>query len=251
MTENSVQIASLCGGYDEKTVIRDLTLSIGKGSFTAIAGPNGAGKSTLLKHLIKELPAEGGKILLDGNDIASMHQREIASLISFMGQNTPRTNDFTVREAVALGRFAEGDVDPHSPKVDRALQLTGTGHLADKIITRISGGEFQLVMLARTICQDTDIIALDEPVNNLDPRHQILLLDLLGKLASEGRTIICVLHDLNAVLRSCSKCLLMEDGRIFAYGDTKDVVTEENIRKLYSIEAKIIQDNGKSVVLFP
>ena len=251
MTENSVQIASLNGGYDEKTVIRDLNLSIGRGSFTAIAGPNGAGKSTLLKHLIKELPAESGRILLDGNDIASMRQREIAGLISFMGQNTPRTNDFTVREAVSLGRFSEGDVDPHSPKVDRALKLTGTEHLADKIITRISGGEFQLVMLARTICQDTGIIALDEPVNNLDPRHQILLLDLLGKLASEGRTIICVLHDLNAVLRSCSRCLLLENGRIFAYGDTKDVVTEENIRKLYSIEAKIIQDNGKSVVLFP
>ena len=251
MTENSVQIASLNGGYDEKTVIRDLNLTIGRGSFTAIAGPNGAGKSTLLKHLIKELPAESGRILLDGNDIASMRQREIAGLISFMGQNTPRTNDFTVREAVSLGRFSEGDVDPHSPKVDRALKLTGTEHLADKIITRISGGEFQLVMLARTICQDTGIIALDEPVNNLDPRHQILLLDLLGKLASEGRTIICVLHDLNAVLRSCSRCLLLENGRIFAYGDTKDVVTEENIRKLYSIEAKIIQDNGKSVVLFP
>ena len=251
MTENSVQIASLNGGYDEKTVIRDLNLSIGRGSFTAIAGPNGAGKSTLLKHLIKELPAESGKILLDGNDIASMRQREIAGLISFMGQNTPRTNDFTVREAVSLGRFADGDADPHSPRVDRALQLTGTEYLADRLITCISGGEFQLVMLARTICQDTGIIALDEPVNNLDPRHQILLLDLLGKLASEGRTIICVLHDLNAVLRSCSRCLLLENGRIFAYGDTKDVVTEENIRKLYSIEAKIIQDNGKSVVLFP
>ncbi|MBR6348380.1 MAG: ABC transporter ATP-binding protein, partial [Spirochaetales bacterium] len=92
--------------------------------------------------------------------------------------------------------------------------------------------------------------ALDEPVNNLDPRHQIMLMDLLSKLAEEGRTIICVLHDLNAILRNFSSCLLMQNGSIFAYGRTKEVLTEENMRKLYGIDAKIITEEGKSVIMF-
>ena len=251
MSDNiSVKIESLCGGYEEKDVIRDLSLNVEKGSLLAIAGPNGAGKSTLLKHLIREIPAKNGKIYLDCRDISAMKQKEIASLISFMGQDTPRENAFTVREAVALGSFAAGGTDPFSVSVDRALHLTGTTHLADKLITRISGGEFQLVMLARTICQNTDIIALDEPVNNLDPRHQIMLMDLLSKLAEEGRTIICVLHDLNAILRNFSSCLLMENGSIFAYGRTQEVLTEENMRRLYGIDAKIITEEGKSVIMF-
>ena len=248
--ELSVKIESLRGGYEEKDIIADLSLSVGKGSLLAIAGPNGAGKSTLLKHLIREIPAKNGRIYLDCRDIGAMKQKEIASLISFMGQDTPRENAFTVREAVALGSYATGSVDPFSVSVDRALHLTGTTHLADKLITRISGGEFQLVMLARTICQNTDIIALDEPVNNLDPRHQIMLMDLLEKLSSQGRTIICVLHDLNAILRNFRKSLLMENGRIFAYGDTQEVLTEQNMKELYGIDAKIIREDGKAAVLF-
>lgn len=130
------------------------------------------------------------------------------------------------------------------------MELTGISHLADKVITRISGGEFQLAMLARTICQNSEIMVLDEPVNNLDPKHQIMLLDLLSDLSRQGKTVICVLHDLNAILRSCDKCILMKDGSLFAYGDAKSVLTKENILSVYGIDVEIVEHNSKNVIIY-
>lgn len=250
MSENAITIRNLTGGYEDNTIIRDLSLELSKGGLTAIAGPNGAGKSTLLKYLIKELRCPDGTALLFDNDINCLKQKELAKLISFQGQYVPKADDFTVRELVALGRFAYGDVGASNEEVENALALTGISHLSEKYITRISGGEFQLAMLARTLCQNAGILALDEPVNNLDPRHQIMLLDLLTKLASEGKTVICVLHDLNAILRSCTKCILMKDGKVFAFGETKDVLTESNIREVYGVDVQIIEKDGKAVILF-
>ena len=250
MTENAITIRNLTGGYEGNIIIKELSLEISKGGFTAIAGPNGAGKSTLLKYLIRELKCPEGTALLFDRDINSMRQKEIARLISFQGQYVPKTDDFTVRELVALGRFSYGDVSRSDEEVNNALHMTGIEHLADKLITHISGGEFQLAMLARTICQNAGILALDEPVNNLDPRHQMMLLKLLSRLSSEGRTIVCVLHDLNAILRSCNRCILMKDGKVFAHGQTKEVLSTDNIREVYGINVEIIEKDGKSVILF-
>ena len=250
MADYAIRISGLSGGYEDNRIFNDLFLTIPQGGFIAIAGPNGAGKSTLLKHLIKELKSPDKSVFIMENDINSMRQREIAKLISFQSQYNPKGDEFTVREAVALGRFTYGDVSSSDQKVRQALEITGIIHLADKYITRISGGEFQLAMLARTICQDTGILALDEPVNNLDPRHQKMLLTLLSKLATEGKTIICVLHDLNAILWNCTKCILLDKGSVFAYGETKSVLTTENIKAVYGIDAEIIEHKGKSTIIY-
>lgn len=250
MADYAIRISGLSGGYDDNRIFNDLFLTIPQGGFIAIAGPNGAGKSTLLKHLIKELKSPDKSVFIMENDINSMRQREIAKLISFQSQYNPKGDEFTVREAVALGRFTYGDVSSSDQKVRQALEITGISHLAGKYITRISGGEFQLAMLARTICQDTGILALDEPVNNLDPRHQKMLLTLLSKLATEGKTIICVLHDLNAILWNCTKCILLDKGSVFAYGETKSVLTTENIKAVYGIDAEIIEHKGKSTIIY-
>ena len=248
--DEMIRIKDLCGGYEENQVIKRLSLVVNKGGFTAIAGPNGAGKSTLLKYLIKELGCPQDTVFIEKRDIRQISQIEIAKLISFQGQYVPRSEDFTVREAVALGRFSYGDVDRNTEEVDRALDLCGISGLSDKYITRISGGEFQLAMLARTICQNSDILALDEPINNLDPKHQIMLLNLLRELADKGKTVLCVMHDLNAILRSCDKCILLKDGSIFSYGETKSVITEDNIKAVYGIDVQIINHQGKSVIVF-
>ena len=245
-----IRIKNLCGGYAENQVIKNLSLDIAKGGFTAIAGPNGAGKSTLLKYLIKELGCPEGTVFIEDRDIRQISQLEIARLVSFQGQYVPRSEEFTVREVVALGRFSYGDVDRNTKEVENALKLCRIEGLADKYVTRISGGEFQLAMLARTICQNSDILALDEPINNLDPRHQIMLMDLLKDLSANGKTVLCVMHDLNAILRSCDKCILLKDGSIFAYGETKSVLTEENIKTVYGIDVQIIDHQGKAVILF-
>ncbi|MBO6049499.1 MAG: ABC transporter ATP-binding protein [Spirochaetales bacterium] len=245
-----IRIKDLCGGYAENQVIKNLSLDISKGGFTAIAGPNGAGKSTLLKYLIKELGCPESTIFIENRDIRQISQLEIARLVSFQGQYVPKSEEFTVREAVALGRFSYGDVDRNTEEVEKALKLCRIEGLADKYVTRISGGEFQLAMLARTICQNSEILALDEPINNLDPRHQIMLMDLLKDLSNKGKTVLCVMHDLNAILRSCDKCIILKDGTIFSYGETKSVLTEENIKTVYGIDVQIIVHQGKSVILF-
>lgn len=245
-----IRIKNLCGGYAENQVIKNLSLDIAKGGFTAIAGPNGAGKSTLLKYLIKELGCPKSTVFIEDRDIRHISQLEIAKLVSFQGQYVPKSEEFTVREVVALGRFSYGDVDRNTIEVENALKLCRIEGLADKYVTRISGGEFQLAMLARTICQNSDILALDEPINNLDPRHQIMLMDLLKDLSAKGKTVLCVMHDLNAILRSCDKCILLKDGSIFAYGETKSVLTEENIKTVYGIDVQIIDHQGKAVILF-
>ena len=250
MADKAITIRNLCGGYEGSNIIRNLSLEIASGGFTAIAGPNGAGKSTLLKYLIKELRCPDDSVALFDSDINSMRQKELARLISFQGQYLPKNDDFTVREAVALGRYAYGDVSNSNEEVENALRLTGIEHLGEKLITRISGGEFQLAMLARTICQNARILALDEPANNLDPKHQMMLLDLLSKLSNEGKTIVCVMHDLNAILRSCSRCILMKEGQVFAHGETSEVLTKENIKEVYDIDVEILEQNGKSVILF-
>ena len=250
MADKAITIRNLCGGYEGSNIIRNLSLEIASGGFTAIAGPNGAGKSTLLKYLIKELRCPDDSVALFDSDINSMRQKELARLISFQGQYLPKNDDFTVREAVALGRYAYGDISRSEAEVENALYLTGIEHLREKLITRISGGEFQLAMLARTICQNARILALDEPANNLDPKHQTMLLDLLSKLSHEGKTVVCVMHDLNAILRSCSQCILMKEGQVFAHGETPEVLTRENIKEVYDIDVEILEQNGKSVILF-
>ena len=250
MADKAITIRNLCGGYEGSNIIRNLSLEIASGGFTAIAGPNGAGKSTLLKYLIKELRCPDDSVALFDSDINSMRQKELARLISFQGQYLPKNDDFTVREAVALGRYAYGDISRSEAEVENALYLTGIEHLGEKLITRISGGEFQLAMLARTICQNARILALDEPANNLDPKHQTMLLDLLSKLSHEGKTVVCVMHDLNAILRSCSQCILMKEGQVFAHGETSEVLTRENIKEVYDIDVEILEQNGKSVILF-
>lgn len=252
----SIETVGLCGGYGEssdgKDVIRSITIGLEPGSFTAIIGPNGSGKSTFLKHLIRELKTKEGRIFLCGNDISSMKQRDVARLIAFEGQNSTCSGDFTVAQIVALGRYAHGDERTSPRKVMDALEKVGIAHLSDKSVTRISGGEFQLAMLARAICQDTGVLALDEPVNNLDPRHQKMLMELMAELTNEGKTVVCVLHDINAALRYCSHCAIIKEGKLFAYGKTTDVITTENLCNVYGIEARMVEDpvSGCSIVVF-
>jgi iron complex transport system ATP-binding protein len=252
MQDKAISVKNLSGGYTSEPILKNLNFEIKAGSFVAIAGPNGSGKSTLLKYLIHELESKNSSIMLFDKDISQMRQREIAKLISFEGQYIRCNEEFTVSEAVALGRYAYGDENSSEKLVNEALERVGILHLKDRLITRISGGEFQLAMLGRTICQNTPILALDEPVNNLDPNHQIKLLNLLSELSKEGKTILCVLHDLNAILRHCTDCIIIKDGKIFANDKTEKVITEQTIKEVYNIEIQMIEnpESGKKVILF-
>lgn len=241
---DEVKFVNFSGGYKDRILFENLNISIEKGSFTAIAGPNGSGKSTLLKYLIRELKASDNTLFICKTESNKYKQKELAQMLSFVAQNSIADYEFTVKEIVSMGLYCHDIKSQES--VDKALNLAGITHIKDKLVTRISGGEFQMTMLARAICQNTDCIVLDEPVNSLDPKHQLSFLNLLKKLSKEGKTVICVLHDLNAILNYCDNCILLKDGKVFQSGLTEEVITQKTIKEVYDIDCTITGiNNGK------
>lgn len=246
MAENALIINNLSGGYPENKLFSNLSLSIQKGSFTAIVGPNGAGKSTFLKYIIRELESSDKSVSVLGTDINCLSQKELAKIVSFVGQSGSKDYEFTVSEIVSFGRYCHEDYVCNQKTVEDSMNSAEILPLKNRLITKISGGEFQLVMLARAICQETDIILLDEPSNNLDPYHQLLMMKLLKKLSDKGKTVICVMHDLNTVMSWFTDTIILKDGSVFAYGKTEEVLIPENIKSVYGIECELIsQGCGK------
>ncbi len=239
MVEKSIIINLKKGGYSDKTILKEIESSIEKGKFTAIAGPNGSGKTTLLRYLIKELKTENNSVFIDNKDINRYSREELARKISFLGQYSTLDQDFSVRETVSFGRYCHKDMKSAGILVDKAIDTVGIRTIADYPVTRISGGEFQLVMLARVLCQDSDIILLDEPSNNLDPKHMLLLMDILKKETEKGKTVIAVLHDLNSILNYADNTILLKNGTIFAQGLTKKMINPENIQSVFEVNCEI------------
>lgn len=240
MVTNALKICNLSCGYEDKTVLKNINLDISNGTFTAIAGPNGSGKSTLLKVLIKELKAEYDDIQIIGQSIDSFSRKELAKQVGFVGQNSIKDYEFTVREIIGLGRYCHSDIENSKEEVDKALKAVGIEHLAGKLITNISGGELQLTMLARAVCQNTRILLLDEPQNNLDPYHQVLIMRLLADMVANGKTVICVMHDLNSIIQWCDSVILLKDGKVFDIGKTNEVLTKENIKSVYNVDCTFV-----------
>lgn len=226
--------------YGAVKVLDGLTFSIEGGSFTGIIGPNGSGKSTLLKSLSRVLKPVKGAVLLDEADLYSLDTRDVAKKMAVVPQETAVNFPFTVKDVVIMGRSPhlglfqnEGEKDFAVARL--AMELTNTYHLADRLITAISGGERQRVIIAKALAQEPKIILLDEPTSHLDINHQIEILSLLKRLNRENNlTIISVFHDLNLASQYCDRLVLMKDGSIFTLGEPEEVLTTDNIKDVYT-----------------
>ena len=234
--------------YDDLVVVDDLTLAIPTAAITAIVGPNACGKSTLLRAMARLLTPRGGVVLLDGEAIRSLPTRTVAQLLGILPQQPIAPDGITVTDLVARGRH------PHQrwfrqwsradqTAVEEALAATSITDLADRSVDELSGGQQQRVWIAMALAQGTDIMLLDEPTTFLDLTHQIDVLDLLCDLNREyGRTIVCVLHDLNLACRYASHLVAMKDGSIVAVGTPAQVVTEATVREVFDLDARVIVD---------
>jgi len=234
--------------YDDLVVVDDLTLAIPTAAITAIVGPNACGKSTLLRAMARLLTPRGGVVLLDGEAIRSLPTRTVAQLLGILPQQPIAPDGITVTDLVARGRH------PHQrwfrqwsradqTAVEEALAATSITDLADRSVDELSGGQRQRVWIAMALAQGTDIMLLDEPTTFLDLTHQIDVLDLLCDLNREyGRTIVCVLHDLNLACRYASHLVAMKDGSIVAVGTPAQVVTEATVREVFDLDARVIVD---------
>ncbi|MFO7871144.1 MAG: ABC transporter ATP-binding protein [Kiritimatiellia bacterium] len=234
-----LEVRNLTCGYDEGFKLRNINLAVPDGTITGIIGPNGSGKTTLLKAMTGVLKAGEGGVYLEGRDIRFMKPRGIAKRAAVVSQSVEPVF-MTVEDFVLLGRmphfgrfqFTESAEDRR--KAAEAIELTDSGRIRDHLMEHISGGERQLVYLARAIAQDARLLLLDEPTAHLDITHQVGVLDLIKKLNREfGLTVVMVLHDLNLAAEYCHSLALMNDGRLHAVGTPEEVIDYHTIEEVY------------------
>lgn len=230
----------LYAGYGMGDIVRAVSCSFAPGTFTGIIGPNGSGKTTLLRTFSRAIPSSG-IIELDGKDINAYAPAELGMACGFVPQDESRPFPYTVMQVVLMARYARTRrfaslVPEDYARCHQALTDTGVAHLAGRSIRSLSGGEWQRVLIARALAQDTNVLLLDEPTSHLDLAHQSGILSLMKNLAASGRTIIGVFHDLNLAALSCGRLIMIRDGQLVADGTPSEVLTPEKIRQVYGAE---------------
>jgi len=235
-------IDNLHAGYDGAAILQGVSIGLRGSEFAGVIGPNGSGKTTLLRSMSRVLAPMGGSVTLDGRDIYSIPARDFARRVAVVPQDTLVAFDFSVLEIVLmgrsprLGRFAVEGVRDTEIALE-ALARTGTVHLRDRQINALSGGERQRVMVARALAQEPDALLLDEPTSHLDISFQFEIMDLIKSLNRErGMTVLAVLHDLNLASQYCDRLILIGQGGVQADGSPDEVITADNIRRVYGAE---------------
>ena len=233
-----------------RTVLEALTLAVGQGELTALIGPNGAGKSTCLRALAGLIAPSHGSITIDDRPLASLGLSDRARTIGYLPQQRIVHWPLTVARTVALGRVphrrseAEDDI-----AVTAAMVAMDVDRFRDRPATELSGGELARVLMARVLAQDTPVLLADEPTAGLDPAHQIILMERLAGIASEGRTVVVAVHDLWLAARYCHRILLLKDGRLLADGIPASVLTASMLRAAFGVNVRIETYGNVPIVL--
>jgi iron complex transport system ATP-binding protein len=243
-----IETQNLTGGYTNKTVVQEIYLSLNEGEWLSLLGANGSGKSTLLKLMSRLLLPQSGTVLLDGKAIHTQPAATVAQKLALLPQQQLVPTGLTVKQLVALGRT------PHQPwwqwelsaedrdKVEEALRLTMMANFRDRPVEELSGGERQRAFLALALAQNPKVLLLDEPTTYLDIRYQLELLELLKKLnQQQGLTIITVLHEINLAARYSSRISLLNEGRIFALGEPREVLTPANLAEVLGVKVAVLE----------
>jgi iron complex transport system ATP-binding protein len=227
------------------------------GSVTALIGPNGAGKSTLLRALAAVERPNAGEVRFDGADLLALPRRDRARLAAFVEQDASTELSMSVTAVVALGRVPhesiwQGEGVESQRIVADALRTVGMAEFAHRDFATLSGGERQRVMLAKAIAQEPRLLLLDEPTNHLDIRSQLSVLELLGRLARDGATVLAALHDLNLAAAYCDSVIVVNNGRVVGAGAVEETLTPTLIRNVYGVEATMLTHphTGRPVIAF-
>lgn len=235
-----INAENLCAGYGMQEIVKSVSCTFAPGSFTGIIGPNGSGKTTLLRAFSRAIPSNG-ILELDGKAVSDYTPAELGMALGFVPQDEGRPFSYTVMQVVLMARYARTSrfatlVPDDYARCKWALAETGVVHLADRSIRTLSGGEWQRVLIARALAQDTNVLLLDEPTSHLDLSHQSDILSLMRQLAGSGSTIIGVFHDLNLASLYCDRLIMIQHGQLAADGTPAQVLTPEKIRQVYGAE---------------
>jgi iron complex transport system ATP-binding protein len=231
--------------FGETKILRHINFEAKEGSLIGIIGPNGSGKTTLLKVLSRVLKPKKGTIYLNDNGLSQLSHREIARNMAVVPQDTSINFDFTAFEIVLMGRTPhvrrlQKEMSRDFGIVDETMKLTNTRRLKDRLITTLSGGERQKVIIAKALVQEPNVLLLDEPTANLDISNQIEIMDLIKDAVNRKRiTAIMAIHDINLAARYCNEMILLKEGRIFASGTPKSVLTQKNIKSVFGVSSVV------------
>ncbi|AFK22420.1 ABC transporter ATP-binding protein [Pyrococcus sp. ST04] len=243
-----IELREVSFSYNGKKILDNINLKVEEGEFLAILGPNGAGKSTLLKCMAGILKCEGD-IEVMGKEISSYTRNELAKIISYVPQKVMPTF-LRVFDMVLLGRRPYMGLTPSKRDleiVNNVLRIMGIKHLSTRPTKSLSGGELQKVAIARALAQDTPIILLDEPTNNLDPKSQIQVMELLKELARENRTVVAVMHDINLALRFAERFVFIRDGKVVGVLP-KGELNEEIFKSTFDLNVEFIKATNGSLL---
>jgi len=243
-----LQIANLKFAYNpSKPVLRDIDMQALPGKITALLGPNAAGKSTLLKCIAGILRPEG-RIMLDGRELNSFKKEDITRDTSYLPQDSSSGAVLTVFEVVLLGRLQSLTWRVSKDDLDIVLNILeelSIHELALRLFNELSGGQKQMVSIAQALVRQPRVLLLDEPMSNLDIQHEIEILDLIRDITvQKGITTVITFHDLNLAARYADKMVILKDGKVYAAGEPKTVLTPEMMRSVYGVNSTVRIDNG-------
>jgi len=240
-----LDISNISLSFRDNLILSNVSLDVSAGEFFVIIGPNGAGKTSLLKVLSGLQKAQKGTVTIKDKNILNYRRRNLSQIMAIVPQHIEVGFPFTVADTVIMGRSPhlgilgmEGENDFHI--AEEAMKFTDVSHLTDRKLFQLSGGELQRVIIARAICQQPEIILLDEPTTALDPAHQLKIMDLMEKFRREhGTTIIMVSHDLNLASMYGDRVLLLKSGRVVKTGDPKSVLNKELLEDSYGCRIQV------------
>lgn len=236
--------------YGSNTVVHNITASLASGTVCGLVGPNGAGKSTLLRALAG-LVQSSGEARVGNRQLGRMAAAERARTLAYLAQSTESAWPISAGELVALGRlpYRNATKADESQHVAAALDKTATTQLAGRRTDELSGGELARVQLARALCVDAPILLADEPTAQLDPYHQLHIMDLLRREADGDRLVVTVLHDLTLAARYCDRLLLLDNGRLVGDGTPQEVLSHATLRSVYRVESIVERHQGQTLVI--
>ncbi len=235
------EVALVARGLEVKregrVVLSNVDVSVRRGELLAVLGPNGAGKSTLLRALAGLLPSTG-ELMLDGRALRTQTVVERARSIAFVPQRSELVSPFSAADVVAQGRYARGGASPRSTEVRAALARVGAVAFAERAFTTLSVGEQQRVLLARALATDATVLVLDEPTAPLDVGQALATFGLLRSLAAEGRALVAAVHGLDDARRFADRVVVLENGRMRAEGEPREVIADPLLRPLYGVSLR-------------
>lgn len=249
-----INICNVSRAYGDTIVVNDVSLTLPRGGIISIIGPNGAGKSTLLSMIARLTPMSSGSVVIDGMDISKTPSDKLARHLSILRQDNHIAARLTVYDLVSFGRFpySKGRLTPQDLHlIDQAIAHLNLQEYASRFLDELSGGQRQRAFVAMVLCQGTDYVLFDEPLNNLDVRHATGMMKILKHAAQElGKTVVIVLHDINFASTYSDQIIAMKNGRIHQQGAPEEIITANVMEELYNTPFNIHHIDGKRIVTY-